>query len=243
MPLLIVNSYNVKSNCIGKSEKIVMAIYYLARLMSPSIVLIDQAEELLLRRDDHCESSTLSGITSSFLTCIDNSENVLTIATTNFPWKIDEAVMQRLERQLFCNLPNTEERRQILLIELNKRKNCIQAYEISFIAEKLEGYSSREITMVVSHAQKLAYRRLSTMTFFQRSQATGKWIACRDTDKWSCSAKFSDFSKNSGSIFDGKEYDTLPIDMLDMEMAVRNVKSCIQQSTLDSFKSYLKGDC
>lgn len=243
MPLLIINSSVVNTDVIGHSGRIVRAVYSLAQMVAPSIVFIEKADELFSTRESDSQNSGFSPIKAAMVCSIEQSENVLTIAASNFPWEIDQDFIRLLENQIFFNLPNVQERQEIIISELKKRDNTIQGYEIPFIAKKLDGYSCYDISMVVKDAHKLAYRRMSQMSFFQKSKATGKWVPCRENDKFSCSAKLSDFLPNSGSIFEGKEYDYLPIDMLDMEMAVKNRKSSIKKSTLDQFKTYFNGSC
>jgi SpoVK/Ycf46/Vps4 family AAA+-type ATPase len=240
MAFITIYCSDVKSKWSGHSEKIVRAIFNLANIMAPSIVFIDEAEELFSSRDKDSGSSGASGITTTFLTSMENSENVLTIAATNYPWKIDSAITRRLENRICINLPDFEDRKNLISLELDKRKNCIQPHEIPFIAKKVEGYSCHDITMVVNDAHKLAFNRLSNWKYFCKSQATGKWIACLSQEIGVYCGDLLDFDIGSNKPVAGQKYDYLPIDIIDIEMAVNKRQSTITKETAESYLQYAK---
>lgn len=240
MAFITIYCSDVKSKWSGHSEKIVKAIYDLANIMAPSIVFIDEAEELFANRDNDSKTSGSAGITSTFLTSMENSVNVLTIAATNYPWNIDGAITRRLENRICINLPDLEDRKNLLKLELKKRKNSIQPHEIPFIAKKLDGYSCHDISMVVNDAHKLAFRRLSKWTNFCQSKSTGKWIACRREENGVYFGDLLDFDLGSGQPVAGQRYDYLPIDIMDMEMALNKRQSTITKATADAYVEYSK---
>ncbi len=51
---------------------------------------------------------------------INSKKNVTVIAATNYPWDLDAAVLRRFDTQIFLNLPNERDIRELLNIEIKK---------------------------------------------------------------------------------------------------------------------------
>jgi len=51
---------------------------------------------------------------------INSKKNVTVIAATNYPWELDAAVLRRFDTQIFLNLPNERDIRELLNIEIKK---------------------------------------------------------------------------------------------------------------------------
>ncbi len=47
---------------------------------------------------------------------------VMVLGATNRPQDLDEAVLRRFSRRIFCDLPNRQARKQILDVSLTKRQ-------------------------------------------------------------------------------------------------------------------------
>jgi katanin p60 ATPase-containing subunit A1 len=155
--------FNVKvsgvlSKYFGESSKIISEIYGAARDNSPSVVFLDEFESLTTSRDSGEQSGAERRILSTILAEMDGlSEKgrsdifVLTIAATNRPWDIDNAVMSRFEKQILIPLPDAESRKAILGIHLLGK-----GYELEFELEDLvsmtDGYSGRELERLCKQA-------------------------------------------------------------------------------------------
>ncbi|MCA8939572.1 MAG: ATP-binding protein, partial [Planctomycetes bacterium] len=141
----------VMSKFFGESSKIVSEIYGAARDNSPSVIFLDEFESLSGKRDNDDQSGAERRILSTILSELDGlSEKgrsdifVLTIAATNRPWDIDEAVLSRFEKRILIPLPDPDTRKAILEILFMKRGFETTA-NLSDIVELCEGYSGREI--------------------------------------------------------------------------------------------------
>ncbi|HLF94731.1 MAG TPA: ATP-binding protein [Planctomycetota bacterium] len=147
--------YNVKVSSIlskyfGESSKIVSELYGTARDTSPSVVFLDEFEALGGQRDAS-DSGAERRILSTLLSELDGMDSkgrgdiyVLTIAATNRPWDLDNAVLSRFEKKILIPLPDERTRERILRIHLEKKGFPV---ELGFgdLAKMTDGYSGREI--------------------------------------------------------------------------------------------------
>src|SRR5204862_6510977 len=70
----------------------------------------------------------------------------------------------RFDELFFVDLPNTAERKQILAIQLTKRKRNPADYDLDYIALAAKGFSGAEIESVVQTALYAAYSRKQELT-------------------------------------------------------------------------------
>lgn len=155
--------FNVKvsgvlSKYFGESSKIISEIYGAARDNSPSVVFLDEFESLTSNRDGGEQTGAERRILSTILAELDGLAEkgrkdifVLTIAATNRPWEIDNAVMSRFEKQILIPLPDEETRHAILEIHLNEKGYDLD-FEVSELVDDTAGFSGREIERLCKQA-------------------------------------------------------------------------------------------
>jgi len=172
----------VDNSLVGESEKMVKAIFTVARAHAPSCIFIDEIDALLGRREGGEQKEYSTKVKTEFLTQMqgiqtDNqatrqpektedgeeptpsSQIVMVLGATNLPWKLDEAVVRRLEKRIFVPLPDYEARLQLLRILL-KETNLEPNIDFEEIARKMEGYSGSDITTVLKGAVMASVRRM-----------------------------------------------------------------------------------
>jgi SpoVK/Ycf46/Vps4 family AAA+-type ATPase len=147
--------YNVKvssvlSKYFGESSKIISELYGTARDTSPSVVFLDEFESLAGQRDAS-DSGAERRILSTLLSELDGMDSkgrsdlyVLTIAATNRPWDLDNAVLSRFEKKILIPLPDETTRDRILTIHLQK-KGFTTDMPFDELVRLTNGYSGREI--------------------------------------------------------------------------------------------------
>ena len=97
-----VKTSNILSKYFGESSKIITALYDVARENAPSIVFIDEIDALTTRRSDDASEASRRML-STLLTELDGFQDkksdllVLTLAATNTPWDLDEALSTMLD--------------------------------------------------------------------------------------------------------------------------------------------------
>ena len=134
---------------MGDSEKMVKALFAIARVVQPSIIFIDEIDSLLSQRGSS-EHEASRRLKTEFLVQLDgattsNEDRIVVIAATNLPQEIDEAARRRLAKRIYVSLPDFETRRD-QIAHLLASMNCnLQKQHIEQICRATEGYSGSDI--------------------------------------------------------------------------------------------------
>ena len=145
-----ISASSLTSKWIGEGEKMVRALFAVARVHQPSVIFIDEIDSLLTQRSDG-EVEASRRIKTEFLVQFDGAhvskedDHILVIGATNRPQEIDEAARRRLIKRYYIPLPDVEARSCIMNILLKKQSNDLAAGEIKAIAEKTRGYSGSDM--------------------------------------------------------------------------------------------------
>lgn len=103
---------------VGEGEKLVKAVFSLARKISPCVVFLDEIDALFGARVSGREtggSMAHRSVITEFMQEMDGlksskDDNVIVIGATNRPFDLDDAVLRRLPRRLLVDLPGEKER-------------------------------------------------------------------------------------------------------------------------------------
>lgn len=163
-----ISASSLLSKYLGESEKLVRALFYMAKMLAPSIIFIDEIDSLLTARSDNenessrriktellIQWSTLSSATARESTVDGDGETdsrVLVLAATNLPWAIDEAARRRFSRRLYIPLPEYETRLYHLQKLMSKQKNDLSDTDFEVIANMIDGFSGSDITALAKEA-------------------------------------------------------------------------------------------
>ncbi|WP_297070522.1 ATP-binding protein, partial [Thermococcus sp.] len=124
--------------------------YEVAREKAPSIVFLDEVDALTTKRSGE-QSEASRRMLSTLLTELDGFQDkgsdllVLTLAATNTPWDLDEAVLSRFPRRIYVPLPDRKATKEI--IRINTRGLDISRLDLDAIAEESVRrlYSGRDL--------------------------------------------------------------------------------------------------
>ncbi|XP_071827685.1 fidgetin-like protein 1 isoform X1 [Apostichopus japonicus] len=152
-----ISASSLTSKWVGEGEKMVRALFTVARCYQPAVIFIDEIDSLLSQRssDEH-ESSRR--IKTEFLIQLDGAtscdeDRLLVVGATNRPQEIDEAARRRLVKRLYIPLPDASAREQIILNLLSKQGNYSLAQnEVSLVCQKTEGYSGADVANLCREA-------------------------------------------------------------------------------------------
>jgi len=162
----VVKCGDLLSKYYGESPKIVHALFEEARRQPQSIIFIDEFDALAGNRDG-MDNSADRRLLVSLLTELDGIQHkgsgagknhVFTIAATNTPWVLDEAILSRFKRRIHIPLPDLAAREQMLNIHLSDRGYTFVGTSEIF-AELTNGLSGREIEQVANQAIGMMYNR------------------------------------------------------------------------------------
>jgi SpoVK/Ycf46/Vps4 family AAA+-type ATPase len=114
-----VQKENLTNKYFGESSRIVSTLYSVARERAPAIIFIDEIDSLTPSRDLN-ENDATKDMISTLLVELDglaykkSKKFILTLAATNKPWSLDNAVLSRFTRRINVTLPNVEDSSEII---------------------------------------------------------------------------------------------------------------------------------
>jgi hypothetical protein len=126
---------------------------------APSIIFVDEFEGMVPARRElaahqHQTAEEVSEFLKQLETCAERQ--ILLIAATNEPWKIDPAVQRtgRLDKRIYVGPPDAAARAAILRFHLYGRR--VNGLDVDSLAKSLNGYSAADLKVLVDEAARLA---------------------------------------------------------------------------------------
>lgn len=151
-----ISAASLTSKYVGEGEKLVRALFAVARELQPSVIFIDEVDSLLCeRREGEHEASRR--LKTEFLLEFDGvqsvgDDRVLVMGATNRPQELDEAVLRRFAKRVYVALPDVETRLKLLKNLLEKQGNPLSKNELSALAKATAGYSGSDLTSLAKDA-------------------------------------------------------------------------------------------
>ncbi|XP_051238130.1 spastin isoform X2 [Dicentrarchus labrax] len=159
-----ISAASLTSKYVGEGEKLVRALFSVARERQPSIIFIDEVDSLLCERREG-EHDASRRLKTEFLIEFDGvqsgaDDQVLVMGATNRPQELDEAVLRRFAKRVYVALPAEETRFQLLKNLLEKHGNPLTHRELSQLARMTEDYSGSDLTSLAKDASLGPIREL-----------------------------------------------------------------------------------
>jgi len=151
-----ISSSSLTSKWVGEGEKMVRALFAVARHFQPSVIFLDEIDSLLTQRTDG-EVEASRRIKTEFLVqfdgCGTNSEDrILMIGATNRPQEIDEAARRRFRKKLYIPLPEDGARHSLVTRLIAKQDHALTESDVEAIVQKTAGYSGSDMDGLVREA-------------------------------------------------------------------------------------------
>lgn len=151
-----ISAASLTSKYVGEGEKLVRALFAIARELQPSVIFIDEVDSLLSERRDN-EHEASRRLKTEFLVEFDGlpsnpDERVLVMAATNRPQELDEAALRRFTKRVYVTLPDLQTRIMLLKRLLAKHNDPLSAEELFEMAVLTEGYSGSDLTGLAKDA-------------------------------------------------------------------------------------------
>lgn len=137
----------------GDSNKLVNAVFSLARKLQPSIVFIDEIDAVLgQRRSGEHEASGM--VKAEFMTLWDGltssntagePQRILVLGATNRIQDIDEAILRRMPKKFPVPLPSSSQRLRILGLVLKDTKIDKDDFDLEYLVRVTAGMSGSDI--------------------------------------------------------------------------------------------------
>ncbi|KAK1803063.1 hypothetical protein P4O66_021586 [Electrophorus voltai] len=136
-----ISAASLTSKYVGEGEKLVRALFAVARELQPSVIFIDEIDSLLCERREG-EHDASRRLKTEFLIEFDGvqsggDERVLVMGATNRPQELDEAVLRRFPKRIYVSLPTEETRLKLLKNLLGKHGSPLTAKELSQLARQV----------------------------------------------------------------------------------------------------------
>lgn len=151
-----ISASSVTSKYLGEGEKLMKALFSVARKKQPSVIFFDEIDALMGSRKEN-EHEASRRLKTEFMTQVDGAttdaeDRLLIMAATNLPWEIDEAILRRVVKRIYVPLPDILSRTALirhLLMKQAKPKND-KDYDqfIPLVVEATDGYSASDLTAV-----------------------------------------------------------------------------------------------
>ncbi|OQV24248.1 Fidgetin-like protein 1 [Hypsibius exemplaris] len=159
-----ISASTITSKWIGDGEKMVKALFEVARTRLPAVIFIDEVDSLLTQRSSE-EHESSRRMKTEFLTQFDgmtteSEESLLVIGATNRPQEIDEAARRRFTKRLYIPLPEKEARIEMIIKNLGDHQRKLSVTELDVIGERTDGYSGADITGLCQDAANYGNREL-----------------------------------------------------------------------------------
>ncbi|CAL1704380.1 unnamed protein product [Somion occarium] len=147
--MLLVQPSDVMDMYYGEAEKLVRAVFALARRLAPCVVFIDEIDALFGARERGGGDYAHRGTITEFMQEMDGlrsskDDNIIVIGATNRPFDLDDAVLRRLPRRLLVDLPGEKEREGILKILL-RDEQLETDVDLNTLARKTESFSGSDL--------------------------------------------------------------------------------------------------
>ncbi|CAN0841298.1 Outer mitochondrial transmembrane helix translocase [Linum grandiflorum] len=137
------------SKWFGDAEKLTKALFSFATKLAPVIIFVDEVDSLLGARGGASEHEATRRMKNEFMAAWDglrskDSQRILVLGATNRPFDLDDAVIRRLPRRIYVDLPDAENRMKILKIILGN-ENLTTDFQFEELANATEGYSGSDL--------------------------------------------------------------------------------------------------
>ncbi|ANZ75504.1 BA75_03064T0 [Komagataella pastoris] len=168
-----ISASSLTSKFLGESEKLVRALFQLAKKLAPAIIFVDEIDSLLSSRNQDGENESSRRIKNEFLVqwsdltkaaagrdSGEDLQRVLVLAATNLPWAIDEAARRRFVRRQYIPLPEEETRKAQLSKLLSYQNHTLSNEDFTALVKLTEGFSGSDITALAKDAAMGPLRQL-----------------------------------------------------------------------------------
>ncbi|KAK0269566.1 hypothetical protein LTR35_014679 [Friedmanniomyces endolithicus] len=159
--VLEVTGAQIYEKYVGEGEKMVRAVFSLAKKLTPCVVFIDEADAIFGSRSGSGggNRNTHREIINQFLREWDGMDDrgVFVMVASNRPFDLDDAVLRRLPRRVLVDLPAAKDRESILGIHL-KNEILDSGVQLAKLAAQTPLYSGSDLKNLCVAAALAAVR-------------------------------------------------------------------------------------
>ena len=145
-----ISASSLMSKWMGEGERLVRALFAVARAKQPSVIFIDEVDSILSQRREGENEATIR-VKNEVLVQMDGvagadaSERLLLVGATNRPQELDEAARRRLQKRLLIPLPDVDARAEMLRRGLIDVSLALDGGALAEIVRRTDGYSGSDM--------------------------------------------------------------------------------------------------
>ncbi|KAI8081116.1 P-loop containing nucleoside triphosphate hydrolase protein [Thamnidium elegans] len=145
----------------GESNKLVSAVFTLAKKLQPSIVFIDEIDSFLRERrsTDHETTGMMKAEFMSLWDGLTTGEDsrIVILGATNRPNDIDSAILRRMPKRFAVRLPSESQRKSILELLL-KHIQLASDFNMTELVQRTAGLSGSDLKELCRNAAMIPIR-------------------------------------------------------------------------------------
>jgi len=182
--LINISSASLTSKWLGEGEKLVKALFAVAREIQPTIIFIDEIDALLSERKSG-EHEALRRIKTEFLLQFEgmltgDMDRTIVVAATNRPQELDDAALRRFTKRVYVRMPDPSARRALINALLAKHGDPLKDKDVDKIVGMTGGYTCSDITNLARDAALAPIREVSTAELAKIEPSDMRRISLKD---------------------------------------------------------------
>ena len=191
-----VSAANIVSKFMGESERLIKALFELARKNKPAVIFIDEIDSVLSARTDG-ENEATRRLKTEFLIQMQgvgkDDKGILVLGATNIPWGLDPAVRRRFQKKIYISLPESKARKLMLKLNLGDTYNDLTDEQFGILGDLTEGYSGSDIYNLTQDAIYGPLRKCQRATHFKHLDER-HIVPCSPSDPGAIEMKINDIA-------------------------------------------------
>lgn len=156
----------LKSRYVNATQENIAKMFEEAEKNAPTIIFIDEINELLPNRDSNAHEMSISAV-NEMLAQMDRTgeKGIFIIGATNYPDMIDPAMLRagRLDKKFYLSPPDSEARKAMFKMYLKNRPLDF-GIDYEQLSKLTENYVSADIEFLVNEASRLALKTKSRIS-------------------------------------------------------------------------------
>ena len=189
-----VSAANIVSKWMGESERLIKALFELARKNKPAVIFIDEIDSVLSARSEG-ENDATRRLKTEFLIQMQgvgkDDRGILVLGATNIPWGLDPAVRRRFQKKIYISLPEANARKLMVKLNLGDTYNDLTEEQFKILGDLTEGYSGSDIYNLTQDAIYGPLRKCQKATHFKHLDNT-HIVPCSPSDQGAFKMKIND---------------------------------------------------